>query len=135
MTIVLDANVMLGACVQVDGFAPFRDEEMVGPPLLWSESLNALREGAFRGDLSARLAVEARRRLVDAPVRPRSPKGLRAETWRIADDFGWAKTYVAEYLALASLMGVPLITLDERLRRGTARLGYVMSPREWRRRG
>jgi predicted nucleic acid-binding protein len=134
LTLVLDANVMVGACVQVDGFAPFAGEELVGPPLLWSESLNALREGAFRGDMSQGLADAARRQLEEAPVRPRTPRGLRAEAWRIASEFGWAKTYDAEYLALASILGAPLITLDERLRRGAARLGFVMTPREWGRR-
>jgi predicted nucleic acid-binding protein len=38
---------------------------------------------------------------------------------------GWAKTYDAEYCALAELLGTRLITGDRRLRAGTRRLGYV----------
>ena len=131
MTLVLDANVFLGACLQVEGFSLFGDEELVGPPLLWSETLNAIRDGLHRGEISRRLADEGRLRLDGSPVRSRSPKGLRAEAWRIAEDFGWAKTYDAEYLALASMMGVSLITLDVRLRKGASRLGFVLTPAEW----
>jgi hypothetical protein len=39
-------------------------------------------------------------------------------------DFGWAKTYDAEYVALAKL------TVDRRLRRGADRLGFVVTPAE-----
>lgn len=50
--------------------------------------------------------------------------------WRIADDFGWAKTYDAEYVALAKLSECLLVTLDARLRRGADRLGFVKTPEE-----
>jgi predicted nucleic acid-binding protein len=117
--------------MQVDGFEPFAGEELVGPPLLFSETLNAMRCGVYRGVTSAELADAARQRLDEAPVRPRSPRGLRSTAWRIAEEFGWAKTYDAEYLALASIMEVPLLTLDLRLRRGADRLGFVLTPDEW----
>ena len=59
-----------------------------------------------------------------------SPRALGREAWRIADDLGWAKTYDAEYLALASLLGCRFVTLDARMRRGADRLGFVVSPSE-----
>jgi predicted nucleic acid-binding protein len=43
---------------------------------------------------------------------------------------GWAKTYDAEYVALARLLGCRLVTLDARLRRGADRLGFVVAPHE-----
>jgi len=48
----------------------------------------------------------------------------------VADRFGWAKTYDANYIALAQVLGCRLVTLDARLRRGTARLGFVIGPTE-----
>jgi predicted nucleic acid-binding protein len=48
----------------------------------------------------------------------------------VADELGWAKTYDAEYVALAGLLGCLLVTLDARLRRSADRLGFVVSPSE-----
>lgn len=45
--------------------------------------------------------------------------------WRLADRFDWAKTYDAEYLALASLLEAKLVTFDKRLRRAAERLGLA----------
>jgi len=52
------------------------------------------------------------------------------EAWRIADELGWAKTYDAEFVALAALLDCQLVTLDLRLRRGAAGLGFVVTPTE-----
>ena len=65
-----------------------------------------------------------------APIRPRTHPRLDAEAWRVADELGWAKTYDAEYVALARLLGCRLMTLDVRLRRGAARLGFVVGPED-----
>jgi predicted nucleic acid-binding protein len=59
-----------------------------------------------------------------------APPELADEAWRIADELGWAKTYDAEYLALASLLDCRLVTVDGRLRRGADRLGFVFGPTE-----
>jgi hypothetical protein len=49
---------------------------------------------------------------------------------RIASELGWAKTYDAEYLALARLLDTRVVTLDLRLRRGAERLSLVVTPDE-----
>jgi predicted nucleic acid-binding protein len=51
-------------------------------------------------------------------------------TWRFAGEFGWARTYDAEYVALAHILGCRLLTVDMKLWRGTKRLGFVVVPEE-----
>lgn len=64
------------------------------------------------------------------PIARVSPKRLPHAAWDLADEMGWAKTYDANDVALARLLGCRLVTLDARLRRGTARLGIVVGPTE-----
>lgn len=40
-------------------------------------------------------------RLLKAPGKVRTPSGLIRAAWRVADELGWAKTYDAQYVALA----------------------------------
>jgi predicted nucleic acid-binding protein len=68
--------------------------------------------------------------LTEAPITVRNPRGLGAEAWRVADELGWARTYDAEYLALARLSGCRVVTADARLRRGADRTGLVVGPDE-----
>jgi len=70
------------------------------------------------------------RRFERGPVRPRSHERLIREAWNLADEFGWAQTYDAEFVALARLLGCRLVTLDLKLRRASARLGFVIGPTE-----
>lgn len=62
-------------------------------------------------------------RLEDSPVRMVNHPQLGLGAWDVADALGWAKTYDAEYLALARLIGCPLATLDRRVRGAGERLG------------
>ena len=97
---------------------------------MWSEVRSSLHEARWRGEVSEEQARRAMAALGTSPIRMRSHKRLGAEAWRVADELGWAKTYDAEYLALASLLGCRLLTVDARLRRATSRLGYVIGPSE-----
>jgi predicted nucleic acid-binding protein len=69
-------------------------------------------------------------RLLKAPVKIRRPVGLIESAWRVADELGWAKTYDAQYVALAQMLDCQLVSVDERLLRGVARLGIAVRPRE-----
>lgn len=128
--LVVDATVALYACGVEGGFGLLGDSELVAPPLMWSEARSVLHELLWRGEVSAEDALETEARLESAPVGSRSPRRLGPEAWAAADEFGWAKTYDAEYVALARLLRCRLVTLDARLRRGTARLGIVITPAE-----
>src|SRR6185437_9363913 len=84
------------------------------------------------GEISDELAEQALHRFLDGTlgIVERRPDGLARKAWQLAGHFGWAKTYDAEYLATAELLGCPLVTVDVRLRRGADRLGYVRTPDE-----
>lgn len=107
-----------------------RDPDLVAPHLMWSEARSALHEAAWRDDLAPRDALGIHDRLENAPIRAETPAELGVTAWRLADRLGWARTYDAEYVALAQLLGCRLVTLDGRLRRGADRLGFVVSPSE-----
>lgn len=109
---MLDASVALGAVVGERSFSEFGREELVAPPLLWPEVRSALHEAAWRGDLPRERAREILRRFERAPIQMKAPARLADRAWDIADRLGWAKTYDAEYLALAALLGCPIATLD-----------------------
>lgn len=128
--LVLDASVALPACASPGGFDVFGAEELVAPPLLWSESRSALHEALFRRDISAVQALRTLEALDNAPIRPRTQRRLSRRAWDIANEMGWAETYDAEYLALAQLLDCRFVTLDARLYRGAARLGFVVAPTE-----
>lgn len=123
LTLVVDASVLLGAALGELGERELPSDEVVAPPLAWSEASSVLHETVWRKERTVELGREALAKLVVLPVAPRSPRELRSEAWRIADALGWAKTYDAEYLALASILRCDLATLDAGLRSGAERVG------------
>jgi predicted nucleic acid-binding protein len=128
--LVLDANVVVRACQKRNGFELFADTDLHAPTLMWSEARSAIREALWRGEIAAPQADTARRTLDACPVQAHTAAELGEQAWALAVEFGWAKTYDAEYVALAQILKCRLVTLDIRLRRGTARLGFVVGPDE-----
>jgi predicted nucleic acid-binding protein len=128
--IVIDASAALTACASQHGFDVFGRETLVAPPLLWSEARSALHEAFFRREISQAQALQILQALEHAPIRSRTLARLGRRAWDLAEQLGWAKTYDAEYLALAELLGCRLVTLDARLRRGAGHLRLVVSPSE-----
>jgi len=108
------------------------EQELVAPCLLWSEVPSAINEMAFRGEISRALATPAIERFLAGKlhVSERRHPELTITAVSIASELGWAKTYDAEYLALARLLDTRVVTLDLRLRRGAERLGLVVTPDE-----
>jgi len=127
---VLDASVAFAACASADGFEEFGGSALAAPPLMWSEARSTIHELAWRGEIHREDAERTVARLDTCPVARKSPAALGGEAWRIADELGFAKTYDAEYLALAHILGWRVVTLDGRLRRGADRTGLVITPAE-----
>jgi predicted nucleic acid-binding protein len=128
--LVVDAGVALSAARSPAARDRLVAHDLVAPPLLWSEVHSALHEGLWRREIDARGADEVRSGFVRLPIRRRRPTRLYGVAWEMAEALGWAKTYDAEYLALADLEGCRLVTLDARLRRGADRTGLVIGPAE-----
>lgn len=130
MKLVIDASVVIGASATPLGFTRFRQINLVAPPLMWIETVSALHAATWRGEIGRNQAEPMLQRLLAAPVERVEPEALANEAWDVADEMGWAKTYDASYVALARMLDCRLVTLDARLRRGTARLGFVIGPTE-----
>ncbi|TMC81341.1 MAG: type II toxin-antitoxin system VapC family toxin, partial [Chloroflexi bacterium] len=128
--LVVDAAVVVTACLSEAGLDPLAKEQLVAPYLMWSEASSVLHELRWRKEISSELAATAVRRLSLADISPRRPKGLTDEAWRIADRLGWAKTYDAEYLALARLLRCQLLTTDAKLKNAGTRVVRVIGPTE-----
>jgi predicted nucleic acid-binding protein len=128
--LVIDANVALAACGgEGDGFAALGDE-LASIPLMWSEARASLHLQLAKSQISADDARTIHERLESSPIERTDPPELGAEAWMFAEEYGWGRTYDAEYVALARLLDCRLVTLDTRLRRGADRLGFVITPAE-----
>jgi predicted nucleic acid-binding protein len=130
LTLAIDANLAVEVSIARNGFEVLADQTLVAPALMWSEAHSVLHHSQWRGDLAPQQAMTARTVLSQAPVARVEDVRIRHEAWRFADELGWAKTYDAEYVALAYILGCRLLTVDMRLRRGADRLGFVITPDE-----
>jgi len=128
--LVVDAAIVVTASLAEVGFEPLSKEQLVAPYLMWSEASSVLHELKWRKEIPDDLATIAMQRLAAADISPRRPKGLSGEAWRIADRLGWAKTYDAEYLALARLLKCRLLTTDAKLKASGSRITNVIGPSE-----
>jgi predicted nucleic acid-binding protein len=122
VSLVVDASAVLHLVASEKGMQPLDGHDLVAPALLWSEATSVLNETRWRGEISEELAKLAFDRLLDAPITRRSGVRLYREAEQVARDLGWAKTYDAEYVALARIEGIRLVTQDARLQRGAGRL-------------
>ena len=129
--LVVDASVAVKACLSTSGFAHLTAHGLLyGPRLLWSETTSSLCELRWRGEIAPETAREALDRFLTGPIEPIWSDDLLLAATEIATRLGWARTYDAEYVALARFLDAPLVTLDARLVRGAAALARVIGPTE-----
>lgn len=100
------------------------------PALLWSEFTATLRRHVWQGGMPVGVGAELLERFLSLPIGRAASDDLYRRAADIATQLGWKKTYDAEYIALAELFDVPLVTRDERMRRGAGHLVTVLTPIE-----
>lgn len=127
--LVLDASAAIYLTVMDGTWSGFDRYVVHSPPLMWSEALSGLSQAAHRGELSAAQLDRALDRLEAFPVVASAADAIhRRAALDIARQLGWAKTYDAEYVALARSLGCPVLTTDRRLQRGAERMIEVIGP-------
>jgi predicted nucleic acid-binding protein len=124
---VIDASAATAVCLASAGF-DLLEEDLQAPIMLRSEVLAAIHGLEWRGEISSELAEIAVSRLIGSPIRLVRRSEVLREARRLASSFGWAKTYDAEYVALAHLSKEPLLTIDAHLARRIRDLVEVRAP-------
>ena len=127
---MLDASVAVRAALAETWTTRWDNDDLTAPTLMWSEAASALRQLAMRGEISDTEATNAVRWLSESTIDAHASATLVVEAIELAGQLGWAKTYDAEYVALARRLGASLITADARLRRGVERVVSVRGPQE-----
>jgi len=120
--LVLDANVVVQISLAGGALGPLDGHDLVAPPIMASEFTSVLSELTFRGDIPADAGRRAVAQFSGLGIRREEPDGLFEHAWDLSRQLGWAKSYDAEYVALAVSLGAPLVTLDGRLRRGAGHI-------------
>ena len=112
---VIDAGVAIQLAAAGIEVSP--EHELLAPTLLRSQVLSALHEAVGRGEITADTGLDRHRVISQMPIRLLGDAVLRRKAWQVADQFGWATTYDAEYVALTLLQADAFITLDAELAR------------------
>jgi predicted nucleic acid-binding protein len=126
--VVIDASAATLACLAEAGFDLLRTSSLQAPILVRSEVLASIQGMQWRRQISHGLAEIAAERILTSPIRLVRRLEVLIEARRLALAFGWAKTYDAEYVALALLSEEPLLTVDARLGRRVRDLVEVVTP-------
>ena len=119
--LVLDASALVAVLTDSQGAGDavanaVAGSALVAPELLPFETANVLRRLELGGHITPDTAALAHGDLLDLTVQLWPYASLAAEAWRLR---GNLTLYDASYVALASRLDVPLVTLDRRLARAT----------------
>jgi predicted nucleic acid-binding protein len=112
---VVDCGVVLQ--LASGGIEVAAEHELLAPTLLRSQTLSALHEAVYVGEIAPDVAFNRLADIRAMPIRLLGDAVLRRRAWELADQLGWAKTYDAEYIALTQLQADAFVTLDAELAR------------------
>ena len=116
--IVVDASAILDALLQTSAAATVRrqlfspQQTLHAPHLIDIEVVQVIRRYALSGELDAARARGALENLAAFQVRRYPHEVLLPRIWELRNNFS---AYDAAYVALAELLGAPLLTRDRRL--------------------
>jgi predicted nucleic acid-binding protein len=128
--VVVDSSVLVAACLAGGDPGRLRGHGLHAPAHMAAEVTSSIREQSYRGEIPLDQAALALGFLSSFGI-TFDPPGRRArDAFELAEQLGWAKTYDAEYVALARALGLPLVTLDGRLQRGAGSVVRVLTPAE-----
>lgn len=120
MVIVLDASAVIEVLLQTEAGAPAAerlltfDSLLHAPYLLDVEVAQVLRRFVARGELPEQRARLALQDLLDLPIERYSHEVLLPRIWALQLNL---TAYDATYVALAEILGAPLLTRDSRIQR------------------
>jgi predicted nucleic acid-binding protein len=89
-----------------------RGHDLAAPELIDLEAMSVIRRLHLAGHVDVRRAGLALSDLVELPLRRAAHRPLLARCWELRENL---TVYDAAYVALAELLGVPLLTADTRL--------------------
>ncbi len=90
-------------------------DEYVAPPILYVETLSAIRSLTHRGLLTDKEGKGIVEDFLGVGIRTAEPSGLYGLSYSLASRYRQPRAYDSCYLALAELLSCPLLTLDKRL--------------------
>ena len=112
---VVDSGVVLR--LASEGIEVRAEHELLAPTLLRSQTLSAVHEAVYAGEIPPEVAIDRLARIWAMPIRLLGDAVLRRRAFDLAEQLGWAETYDAEYLALTQLQADAFVTLDTELAR------------------
>jgi predicted nucleic acid-binding protein len=128
LRLVADSSVIVAVCLSGGVLGRLEGHALSGPAHLAAEVTSSIRDQLYRGEIDAMVAADGIRHLTELDIEYALPGSLADAAFRLAVTSGWAKTYDAEYVALARDLECPLVTLDGRLQRVAAHLATILSP-------
>lgn len=128
--LVVDASALVAMLTDAgDAGAAVADavgtSTLAAPELLPFEAGNVLRRLELAGQLARETSALAHGDLLDLPVELWPYAATAAAAWRLR---GSLTIYDASYVALASQLDVPLVTIDQRLARSASKACQVVVP-------